>query len=311
MALLAFTTSLVLSSRTNCLQPASTSPRFASRQRAALARRPATMVQSGSATPSNAPASPDDSAPAATADASSLPPVRITGNNIPLTDSLREYVDDKLSKVVRRFGSLLTKVDVHLTVEHNPSIKLSNKAEVVAFAGKTILRNEVREADMYVAIDEVEGRIARTIRKYKERRVATVSKAHYAASSPRSSKTGGTRRLATIPGVTMPDDASFGEDDDDAEAQAASDEFRDVYAGEETTLGGVPKVEGIVRRKVFPMPLQTVEEAVLCCEYVDHPWYLFRNAETKEICLVYRRNHGGYGLIEPSNPESVDDEEVL
>lgn len=207
--------------------------------------------------------------------------VRITGNNIPLTDALRSYVNEKLGKVMRRFGGVIAKMDVHLTVEHNPSVPLRHKAEVVAFAGRTILRKEVRTDDMYASIDALEERIARTIRKYKERKDAKSKGKEY------SSRTA--------------DDAQ------EVDEGEADDQFQDVY---QDTMPQVPAVNAVVRRKVFPMPLQTVEEAVLCCEYVDHPWYLFRNAETKEIALVYKRNHGGYGLIEPSNPQVVDEEPV-
>lgn len=210
----------------------------------------------------------------------SITPIRITGNNITLTDSLRAYINDKLSKVTRRFGNMLSKVDVHLTVEHNPSIHNNNKTEVVVFAGKTILRTEVRSDDMYAAIDAVEDRIGRTIRKFKERKEAKVSK-----------------------GPAL-EDAPIDDDDGDASDEMYQDEY------EPEVLPGVPAVNAVVRKKVFPMPLQTVEEAVLCCEYVDHPWYLFRNAATKEISLVYKRNHGGFGLIEPSNPDSIDEQVV-
>lgn len=218
--------------------------------------------------------------------------VRITGNNITLTDSLRGYVNDKLGKVTGRFGSLLSKMDVHLTVEHNPSIHNNHKAEVVAFAGKTILRAEVRADDMYSAIDEVEMRIGRIVRKFKERK-----EAKHKTSKLRSSD------ADTSSAKTVDPSQDIGDDED------VEDKYKDVYATQ--TIQGVPAVTEVVKRKVFPMPLQTVEEAVLCCEYVDHPWYLFRNAETKEVCLVYKRNHGGYGLIEPSNLDGKDEEQVL
>lgn len=208
-------------------------------------------------------------------------PIRITGNNIQITESLRKYVNDKLAKILRRFGSFITKIDVHLSVEHNPSVPNRHKAEVVTFAGKTILRKEVRTADMYAAIDEAEERIARTIRKFKERKEAK--------------------------GVGKAKDVPVLADDDDESDEEADDGYDDVY---EEALPMVPPVREVVKRKVFPMPLQTVEEAVLCCEYVDHPWYLFRNAATSEISLVYKRNHGGYGLIEPSNANVHDEDPV-
>ncbi|KAI0565786.1 Sigma 54 modulation protein / S30EA ribosomal protein [Gracilaria domingensis] len=211
-------------------------------------------------------------------------PIRITGNNIHLTQSLQNYVNEKLHKVIRRFGNLISKMDVHLTVEHNPSIPNRHKAEVVAFAGKTILRTETRSHDMYTSIDDVEDRIGRIIRKYKERKEGKTK----ASKKTREIET----QVTSAP--ELEDDVA--EDDGD---------YQDVY-GEAPPP--VPAVNEVVRRKVFPMPLQTVEEAVLCCEYVDHPWYLFRNAATSEISLVYKRNRGGYGLIEPSNPNVVDEQ---
>ena len=155
---------------------------------------------------------------------------------------------------------------------------------MLAFAGKNLLRNEVRAADMYVAIDEAEEKIGRTIRKFKERR--------------ESKGVGKARDVPLVDGAVEDEEQEQGDD---------GDAFNDVY---EAQLPLVPPVNAVVRRKVFPMPLQTVEEAVLCCEYVDHPWYLFRNRDSGEISLVYRRNHGGYGLIEPMKEDVVDDEPV-
>jgi ribosomal subunit interface protein len=73
--------------------------------------------------------------------------IRLYGNNIPITDSLRDYVDMKISKIIRKHANLCSKVDVHLSVEHNPAISAKNAAEVVIFSGKTILRRQTRAAD--------------------------------------------------------------------------------------------------------------------------------------------------------------------
>ena len=43
----------------------------------------------------------------------------------------------------------------------------------------------------------------------------------------------------------------------------------------------------------------SAEEAVLRLELVGHDFFVFRNDETHEINVVYRRNDGRYGLIEP------------
>jgi putative sigma-54 modulation protein len=43
----------------------------------------------------------------------------------------------------------------------------------------------------------------------------------------------------------------------------------------------------------------SAEEAVLQLELVGHDFFVFRSADSGDVNVVYRRNDGGYGLIEP------------
>ena len=54
----------------------------------------------------------------------------------------------------------------------------------------------------------------------------------------------------------------------------------------------------IVKVKRFNIKPMSPEEAVLQMELVGHDFYMFRNIDTDEISIVYRRETGGYGLIE-------------
>src|SRR5437763_8872865 len=56
----------------------------------------------------------------------------------------------------------------------------------------------------------------------------------------------------------------------------------------------------IVKTKQFPVKPMSPEEAVLQLELVGHDFFVFRNAETGDVNVVYRRRAGSYGLIEPS-----------
>ena len=47
----------------------------------------------------------------------------------------------------------------------------------------------------------------------------------------------------------------------------------------------------------------SVEEATLQLELVGHDFFVFTNAETNHTNVVYRRNDGHYGLIEPARTE--------
>ena len=57
--------------------------------------------------------------------------------------------------------------------------------------------------------------------------------------------------------------------------------------------------EQIVKTKQFAMKPMSAEEAVLQLELVGHDFFVFRNAESGDVNVIYRRKAGGYGLIEP------------
>ena len=54
----------------------------------------------------------------------------------------------------------------------------------------------------------------------------------------------------------------------------------------------------IIRTKRFALKPMDAQEAVMEMELLNHGFYVFRNSETDEINVVYKRNDGDYGLIE-------------
>jgi putative sigma-54 modulation protein len=70
--------------------------------------------------------------------------------------------------------------------------------------------------------------------------------------------------------------------------------------------GGQAEVEEdqelrLVRTKRFDVKPMSVEEAIMQMELLDHDFFVFRNDATGGVNVVYRRNDGGYGLIEPES----------
>ena len=55
----------------------------------------------------------------------------------------------------------------------------------------------------------------------------------------------------------------------------------------------------IVRSKRFAMKPMDAEEACMELELLGHDFFVFRNAETDEVNVVYKRKGGAFGLIEP------------
>jgi putative sigma-54 modulation protein len=67
---------------------------------------------------------------------------------------------------------------------------------------------------------------------------------------------------------------------------------------------GEPLIPGeeepvIVKTKQWPVKPMTPEEAILQLELIGHDFFVFVNADSGEVNVVYRRRDGNYGLIEP------------
>ena len=57
--------------------------------------------------------------------------------------------------------------------------------------------------------------------------------------------------------------------------------------------------EEIVRLKKFPAKPMSVEEAIMQMNLIGHNFFVFTNSESQEMNVVYVRNNGDYGLLQP------------
>lgn len=89
--------------------------------------------------------------------------INITGHHIELTDSLRDYVNEKMKKLTRHFDHVTTAHTI-LTVE-----KQGQKAEATVHASGKDLFAESTTDDMYASIDSLIDKLDRQIIKHKEK----------------------------------------------------------------------------------------------------------------------------------------------
>ena len=75
-------------------------------------------------------------------------------------------------------------------------------------------------------------------------------------------------------------------------------DFSEFYVQEETEADDEIKIEKV---KKFAMKPMDPEEACVQMELLGHSFYVFLNAETEEVNVVYKRKGNTYGLIEPEN----------
>jgi putative sigma-54 modulation protein len=94
--------------------------------------------------------------------------IAIRGKNLDLTESLKEYIDEKVGRLERYFDSI-NAVDVTLTVEKNRSIENTQRAEVTVHVNGNVIRAEEATVSMYSSIDIVVEKLERQLKKYKSR----------------------------------------------------------------------------------------------------------------------------------------------
>ncbi|MFT4746365.1 MAG: putative sigma-54 modulation protein [Bermanella sp.] len=89
--------------------------------------------------------------------------INLTGHHVDITDSLRDYVETKFTKLERHFDHI-NNVHVILNVE-----KLKQKAEATLHLSGTEVFAISERTDMYAAIDALIDKLDRQVIKHKEK----------------------------------------------------------------------------------------------------------------------------------------------
>jgi putative sigma-54 modulation protein len=200
---------------------------------------------------------------------------QIKGRNVTVTPALQDYANEKIEHVHKllqqRKIDEVTRVELELKVEKNPSIPEPCIAEATVFTRGPVIRARESSTDMYAAIDLVTDKLVRRVKKYHDKIHGKTKHAHdkpQAAAPP--------AELAPVAAAAALADELAGV------SQHASDNGR------------------IVKTKQFALKPMSVHEATLQLELVGHDFFVFTNAESNRTNVVYRRNDGHYGLIEPA-----------
>jgi putative sigma-54 modulation protein len=132
-------------------------------------------------------------------------------------------------------------------------------AEITIHAGPFLLQGKDKSADMYQSIDLAMAKIERQLKRYKEKLKNHRALPHHAENGM------GVRH--DVVSLEQP------------EARSS--------AG--------PK---IIRTEELPAKPMSVEEAVMQMDLIENDFLVFKNSDSQEINVVFRRKDGNYGLIE-------------
>lgn len=171
----------------------------------------------------------------------------IHGDKVKVTDAIKSCIEEKIGKLDKYFEN-------PDNLNANVLIKVQGMNQIVEVtipAKKFILRSEVKDKDLYAAIDLVSDKLERQIRKNKTR-------------MKRNNK-----KSPIVDFIVDFDTENIEQDE-----------------------------TKVVKRKNIEMKPMSEEEAILQMNLLDHAFYIFKDSETNEVAVVYRRQDGNYGIIE-------------
>ncbi len=190
--------------------------------------------------------------------------ILIHGKNLELTGALKEYTEAKIEKATHHYKDIVKEADIHLSIEKNPRVSFQT-AEVTIFANGTVIRAEEKTENLYSSIDLVSNKLCRKLRKYKERNNKTAHNNQF-------------KNKESLPIESM------------------DSGFLDKALIKEGMEASLP--EPSIKNKYFEMTPISSEEARKQLDLIDHDFYVFRNKKNNQLQVIYKRNHGGYGLIQ-------------
>lgn len=187
--------------------------------------------------------------------------ITVSGKQIDIGDALRAHVEETLSAAVAKYFD--RPVDAHVVFSRNGH-SFRCDASVHLPTGLTA-QARAQGGDIYAAFEQAASKIEKQVRRYKRR-----LRDHHQ------------RRRAPVNMVEAPAYVLQPHDDE----------------AEDTEAGGEPL---IIAEMTTPIKSLSVGEAVMQMELAHAPFLIFRNEANGRINVVYQREDGNIGWIDPDN----------
>ncbi|MBP8972698.1 MAG: ribosome-associated translation inhibitor RaiA [Anaerolineae bacterium] len=187
--------------------------------------------------------------------------LKIHTRNVDVTPRLQEHVEKKVSKLDRYLPNI-HEVRVDLAIERRKQGMDQCIAQLTLrnTRGAILRSEEKRQPDIYAALDVALDKMYRQIERYKGKRKPRGVSRFYETEQA-------LQTVEPVPG-----------------------EVAEEKAEEKTA---------IVRRKSVTLVPMSEDEAIDQMELLGHSFFIFYNADTAKIGVLYRREDGNYGVLEP------------
>ena len=191
----------------------------------------------------------------------------ITTKHVDVTDGLKQYLAEKLSKVQKLTSNI---IDVYVKLEVQ---KLDQSVLITMKFSHFLVTSHAMTTDLYASIDLAIDRMMMKLRKWK-----TKIQAHHH------------KKLNSI---EVPVTVYEREQEELNEINDAIEEANQTETVESISL---PKV---IKSKLRPLKILTLQEALLKMELSDDNFLVFRSEEDQKLKVLYKRRDESYGLLQP------------
>ena len=183
----------------------------------------------------------------------------LTARNLELTNRLRTDIERKLRRLDRTTHEE-AEVEIELIANASHAAGAANVAEVTLRNNGAVVRSSAAGPTPIAALDVVLDKVERQIVRTKERPRSVRGRAMDEVSVVMRREAAGTVELEPAPDQTGPN---------------------------------------VVKIKRFDMKPMFEEDAVAQMTELGHAFFVFHDAETDEVSVVYRRSDGNFGVIQP------------
>jgi ribosome hibernation promoting factor len=190
--------------------------------------------------------------------------VQVTGRNVLVTDSMKDYAIEKLSKI-ERFSNRIVDINVIMDIQ-----KLDHRVDIIAKVDNVKIKSHAASEQMYASIDMAVAKLTEQLRRYKTRIQDHQSLGH--------------EEVAMQVNVYAPptEEELINEEIEAENAQVEIDRF---------------KLHKVVKQETRPLKTLTQNEAIIKMELSGDHFLIFRSEEDCKLKVIYRRSDDHYGII--------------
>jgi putative sigma-54 modulation protein len=196
----------------------------------------------------------------------------VTFRNIDSSEALKSYAREKVERV-KKYVDRPMEAHVVLSTERH---EMHADIQINVHQANLVLRGKSVHDDMYAALDLAIDKIERQVRKYKDK-----LKSHKPSANGVPLKV---RYGVLAPEGLMP------------EGDLAYEATTPLPPAEQPP--SEPAGPRIVKSNEFLAKPMSLDEAVMQMDLMNNEFLVFRNAQSEEVNIIYRRKDGNIGLIE-------------